>query len=61
MRKIGIESAFLFLAALASFIIGMYNPEWFKIALTVCIILFLAACVMLAIKTKQRRKTVVHG
>jgi hypothetical membrane protein len=61
MRKVGIESAFLFIASLASFIIGMFNPNWFKTAMLCTALFFLTACVILAVKTKQRRKTVVHG
>ncbi|HEY0430077.1 MAG TPA: hypothetical protein VGC76_20000 [Pyrinomonadaceae bacterium] len=61
MLKIGIESAFLYIAALASFVIGMYNPDWFRTALFFCALFFIAASIMLAVKTKSRRKTVVHG
>jgi hypothetical membrane protein len=61
MLKIGIESAFLYIAALASFIIGMYHSDWFMTALFVSALFFIIASVMLAIKTVSRRKTVVHG
>ena len=61
MLKIGIESAFLYIAALASFIIGMYNPNWFTTAMILTALFFISASVMLAVKTISRRKTVVHG
>ena len=61
MLKIGIESAFLFIASLASFVIGMYNPDWFRTAMFFSALFFIVACVMLAVKTVRRRKTVVHG
>ena len=61
MLKIGIESAFLYIASLAAFVVGMYNPNWFYVGLFFTALFFIIASVMLAVKTVSRRKTVVHG
>jgi hypothetical membrane protein len=59
IRTVGYEAALLFLASLASFIVGIFSPRWFSTAMIFCALFFLAAAVILAIKIKSRRKTIV--
>jgi uncharacterized membrane protein YhdT len=56
-RTIGIETSILFVAALASFIVAAYKPEWARTAFTFCAIFFVLACIILAITIIKRRKT----
>jgi hypothetical protein len=57
MQKIGIESAILFLAALASFLVGAFAPAWARVAMTFCAIFFVLACLILAVTIIKRGKT----
>jgi hypothetical membrane protein len=56
-RTIGVETSILFIAALASFIVGAFKPEWARTAMTFSAIFFVLACVILAITIIKRRKT----
>ena len=56
-RTIGIESSILFIAALASFIVGAYKPEWASTAMLFSAIFFVLACIVLAVTIIKRRKT----
>ena len=57
MQKIGIESVILFIASLASFLVGAYVPAWAWVAMTFCAIFFVLACVILAVAVIKRGKT----
>ncbi len=57
MRTIGIETSILFIAALASFVVAVFKPEWSRTAFTFCAIFFVLACVILAVTIIKRRKT----
>jgi hypothetical protein len=59
MQKIGLETIVLFLASVACFLFGAYAPAWANVAMISCGLFFVAACVILAVSIKTRRKTIV--
>ncbi|CAN5424115.1 hypothetical protein BH10ACI1_BH10ACI1_06290 [soil metagenome] len=59
MQKIGIESAFLLVASMLSFLFGAFVPEWARVGMGFSILFFVAACVLLAVTIFKRSKTKV--
>ena len=59
MRKIGLEAAFLYVAALISFLVAAYKPEWARTAKIIAALCFVVATVMLLVKTVARKKNIV--
>ena len=59
MQKFGIEVAFLLVASLASFLFGSFVPAWRGVGMSLCVIFFAAACLVLAFMVIKRNKTKV--
>lgn len=59
MQKFGIEVAILLIASLAFFLFGAFSPEWIRVGMSLSILFFAAACLVLAFMVIKRNKTKV--